>query len=149
MPRYKVTLEEMASYEIEVEADDAESAKEAAEETFVQSDNINQYFSHVSEREVANVEEIEGAPASFEYERWRHGGWYVVNVRYPSGAVGCVSRNYPDRKWRIACDPRPFEERPTFHTRDEAARAEWEGIRSGELLKQIPETPTQPGATPA
>lgn len=61
-----------------------------------------------------------------EYEKWRHGGWYVVNVRYPSGAVGCVSRNYPDGKWRIVCDPRPFDEAPTFRNRDEAARAERE-----------------------
>ncbi len=58
------------------------------------------------------------------YGRWRHGGWYVVNVRYPSGATGCVSCNFPDGKWRIVCDPRPFEEAPTFRTRDEAARAE-------------------------
>ena len=28
-----------------------------------------------------------------EYEKWRHGGWYVCNVRYPSGAIGCVSNN--------------------------------------------------------
>ncbi|WP_206186131.1 hypothetical protein [Sphingosinicella sp. BN140058] len=47
------------------------------------------------------------------------------NVRYPTGAIGCVSRNYEDRQWRIACDPRPFEERPTFANRDEAAIAEW------------------------
>jgi len=41
-------------------------------------------------------------PAEFEpvYAPWRHGGWYVTNVRYPSGAVGCVSRNYPEKKWR-------------------------------------------------
>jgi hypothetical protein len=63
-------------------------------------------------------------PEAFEYSRWRHGGWYVHNVRYPSGAVGCVSRNFPDGKWRIVCDPRPFDERPTFKTRDDAARAE-------------------------
>jgi hypothetical protein len=61
-----------------------------------------------------------------EYSRWRHGGWYVHNVRYPSGACGCVSRNYDDRKWRIACDPRPFAERPTFKSRDDAAWAEFE-----------------------
>jgi len=61
----------------------------------------------------------------FTYSRWRHGGWYVHGVRYPSGAVGCVSKNYPDRKWRIVCDPRPFERRPTFNTRGEAAMAEW------------------------
>jgi hypothetical protein len=29
-----------------------------------------------------------------------------MNVRYPNGAVGCVSRNYPDRKWRIVSDDR-------------------------------------------
>lgn len=64
-------------------------------------------------------------PTRFDYSHWRHGGWYVHNVRYPSGAIGCVSRNYEDRKWRIVCDPRPFEERPTFKNRDAAALAEW------------------------
>lgn len=54
------------------------------------------------------------------YEPWRHGGWYVTNIRYQSGACGCVSRNYPDRKWRIVC----AEGRGTFRTRDEAALAE-------------------------
>src|SRR4051794_13911366 len=58
------------------------------------------------------------------YSSWRHGGWYVDNLSYPSGACGCVSRNYADKKWRIACDPRPLEEQPTFKNRDEAARAE-------------------------
>jgi hypothetical protein len=63
------------------------------------------------------------------YSPWRHGGWYVDNVHYPSGAVGCVSRNYPDHKWRIVCDPRP-ESYPggnddhTYVNRDAAARAE-------------------------
>lgn len=61
----------------------------------------------------------------FTYSRWRHGGWYVHGVRYPGGACGCVSRNYEDSKWRIVCDPRPFEERPTFKTRADAAMAEW------------------------
>lgn len=60
----------------------------------------------------------------FRYERWRHGGWYVLDIRYPNGAVGCVSCNYDDKKWRIVCDPRPFDERPTFKTRHEAALAE-------------------------
>lgn len=64
-------------------------------------------------------------PQHFSFSRWRHGGWYVDNVRYPNGACGCVSRNYEDGKWRIVCDPRPFNERPTFKTRDEAAAAEW------------------------
>lgn len=62
------------------------------------------------------------------YSRWRHGGWYVHNVRYPSGAIGCVSRNYPDKKWRIACDDRRDELGGagdfTFSSRDAAARAE-------------------------
>jgi hypothetical protein len=58
------------------------------------------------------------------YEKWRHGGWCVLNVRYPSGAVGCVTNNFADKKWRIACDSRPFAEQPTFKTRDAAARAE-------------------------
>lgn len=62
-------------------------------------------------------------PAAFTYARWRHGGWYVPEVRYPSGACGCVSRNYPDKRWRIVCDPRPTP--PTFKTRDKAALAEW------------------------
>jgi hypothetical protein len=60
------------------------------------------------------------------YEKWRHGGWYVINIRYPRGAAGCVSNKYDDKKWRIVCDPRPFEEKPTFKTRDAAARAERE-----------------------
>jgi hypothetical protein len=68
-----------------------------------------------------------------QYAKWRHGGWYVTNVRYPSGAVGCVSRNYPDRKWRIACDPRPDGHYYTYPNRDAAARAE------KELVDAIPE----------
>lgn len=74
-------------------------------------------------------------PKTFSYSPWRHGGWYT-NVRYPSGASGCVSNNYEDRKWRIACDPRPFEERPTFSNRHEAAMAEWhlvEGLKVNRL----------------
>ena len=59
-----------------------------------------------------------------QFSPWRHGGWYVDNLSYPSGAVGCVSRNYPDKKWRIVCDPRPFDERPTFPNRIAAAFGE-------------------------
>lgn len=43
------------------------------------------------------------------FSRWRHGGWYVSNVIYPTGACGCVSNNFPDRKWRIVCDDRRKE----------------------------------------
>ena len=60
------------------------------------------------------------------YSKWRHGGWYVCNVRYPSGACGCVSRNYADRKWRVVCHPLDHSIAPTFRNRDEAARAEFE-----------------------
>jgi hypothetical protein len=74
------------------------------------------------------------AAERFIYSPWRHGGWYVDNVRYPSGAAGCVSRNYPDRKWRIACDDRPDAfERFTYRTRDEAAAAERDLIAVGVL----------------
>lgn len=81
-----------------------------------------------------------GASGEFIYSRWRHGGWYVDNVHYPSGAVGCVTRqmvppgrNTPDGKWRIACDDRrrwgtkvPREEwvDHTYPSRDAAAAAE-------------------------
>lgn len=59
----------------------------------------------------------------FTYSRWRHDGWYT-NVRYPSGACGCVSRNYPDKRWRIVCDAREGDF--TYPSRDAAARAEFE-----------------------
>lgn len=63
------------------------------------------------------------------YSPWRHGGWYVSNLQYPSGACGCVSRNYPDHKWRIVCDPRRGDLGApgdfTFPNRDAAAHAEY------------------------
>jgi hypothetical protein len=64
-----------------------------------------------------------------QFSPWRHGGWYVDNIRYPSGACGCVSRNFPDRKWRIVCDDRPGSgpggsNDRTYANRDAAARAE-------------------------
>jgi hypothetical protein len=58
-----------------------------------------------------------------DYEAWRHGGWYVFGVRHKNGGVGCVSRNYPDRKWRIVGDSR--ERDHAYKNRDEAARAEY------------------------
>jgi hypothetical protein len=72
---------------------------------------------------------METAP-NFTYSPRRHGGWYVDNIPYSSGAVGCVSRNYSDRKWRIVCDPRPFEHQPTFKSREEAATAEWNLVQT-------------------
>ena len=70
-------------------------------------------------------------PKAFSYSAWRHGGWYVHNVRYPSGAIGCVSRNYADRKWRIACDDRVNAHALyTYPNRDAAALAEWHLARA-------------------
>jgi hypothetical protein len=65
-----------------------------------------------------------------EYSAWRHGGWIINNVRYPNGGYGCVSRNYFDHKWRIACDSRPSSypggtDDHTYANRDAAARAEY------------------------
>jgi hypothetical protein len=66
------------------------------------------------------------------FSPWRHGGWYT-SVRIPTAtggtASGCVSRNYPDGKWRIVCDPRPGshpggDNDHTYATRTEAALAE-------------------------
>lgn len=70
-------------------------------------------------------------PADWQpsFSRWRHGGWYVTNVHYDSGACGCVSRNYTDGKWRIACDDRRVNIGApgdiTYKSRDAAARAEY------------------------
>jgi hypothetical protein len=54
----------------------------------------------------------------------------VDNLRYPSGAVGCVSRNYPDKKWRIVCAD---QDDVTYASRDAAARAERRMVAQGIL----------------
>ncbi len=63
------------------------------------------------------------------FSKWRHGGWYVNNIQYASGSCGCVSNNYPDKKWRIVCDNRRVHlNEPgdfTFKSRHEAALAEY------------------------
>jgi len=72
-----------------------------------------------------------GPPADWKpsYSPWKDSGWYVSNVRYPQGHVGCVSDKYPDKKWRIVCDSRLKEIGGegdfTYPTRDAAARAEY------------------------
>jgi hypothetical protein len=63
------------------------------------------------------------------YREWRHGGWSVIGIRHPTGGLGCVSRGYPDQKWRIVCDSRDGDH--TYASRDEAARAEYSLTRSG------------------
>lgn len=78
------------------------------------------------------------------YSKWRHGGWYVSNVMYASGAVGCVSNNYPDGKWRIVCDDRRVdlggEGDHTFPSRDAAARAEYVLAKASHIEAQSPLT---------
>jgi hypothetical protein len=70
-------------------------------------------------------------PASFQFAPWRHGGWYVDNVQYASGAIGCVSNNYTDKRWRIVCDGRPGADQITYATREAAAMAEWHLAEQG------------------
>lgn len=82
------------------------------------------------------------------YSRWRHGGWYVDNVRYPDGSCGCVSRNFDDKRWRIVCDSRRTDiGKPgdfTYPNRDAAARAERDLVASlapPAILAKSTETP--------
>ena len=64
------------------------------------------------------------------YSRWRHGGYYVDNLYYPSGAVGCIvsARYTHDGLFHLACDPRPVDQRVGYRTREEAAYAEREMV---------------------
>jgi hypothetical protein len=82
-------------------------------------------------------QQAESAPQQFSYSAWRQGGWYVHNVRHPNGSCGCVSNNYPDKKWRIVCDKRRGslgeEGDFTFPSRDAAARAEFELVAALKL----------------
>jgi DpnD/PcfM-like protein len=59
MKKFRVTIEETVVYKIVVEAEDEEQAKAMAEEVFVQSEHINEFFSHVPERDAIDVEEVE------------------------------------------------------------------------------------------
>ena len=58
MKKWLVTLEETATYEVEVEAENSDDAAEAAEEAFVQNDPGVQFVA-VSERDAIDVSEIE------------------------------------------------------------------------------------------
>ncbi|CAD0362119.1 MULTISPECIES: hypothetical protein [Xanthomonas] len=66
---------------------------------------------------------VDTIPTKFTYTPWRDGGWYVPSIRYANGAIGCVSRNYPDKRWRVVCDPRG-DAAPTYKSRHQAAAAE-------------------------
>lgn len=69
------------------------------------------------------IRKLEDPNFQMSYTPWRHGGFYT-NVRYPSGAVGCVisARCSLSGKFEIACDERP--DRGEYKTRNEAAHAE-------------------------
>jgi hypothetical protein len=83
-----------------------------------------------SKNKISNLVKNKFSEWSPIFSKWRHGGWYVNNVRYPSGAIGCVSNKYIDKKWRIVCDDRLVEIDGegdfTYKSRDAAARAERE-----------------------
>lgn len=85
-------------------------------------------FMLIHEFAVNEARRITMPPTGLSYSKWRHGGWYVHAVRYPSGACGCVSNNYVDEKWRIVEDDRRVglneEGDFSFKTRDMAAIAE-------------------------
>jgi hypothetical protein len=83
---------------------------------------------------------METAPETFQYDHWRHGGWYwfADGTHWPNGGCGCVSRQLlnpethrADRKWRIVCDPRSKDY--TYPSRDAAAQAEWALMRKAHL----------------
>jgi hypothetical protein len=57
------------------------------------------------------------------YERWPHRRWRNNSAVYPSGTAGCISNNYPDKRWRISCTLINLDHL-TFSSRDDAAKAE-------------------------
>lgn len=59
MPKFKVTLQEVVVYVIEVEVENEDDAADAAEAAFVQNADSNAYFSHVEEREMTDIEEVQ------------------------------------------------------------------------------------------
>lgn len=59
MPKYSVTLEETVLYEVEIEADDEETAKEIAADLWCQSeDPFNDFCGHGSGVKAINVDDI-------------------------------------------------------------------------------------------
>jgi hypothetical protein len=56
MSKYRVIITECVRYEMEVEAEDENEARDLAEEIFVQSPDINQWCTGVDERDF-DVEE--------------------------------------------------------------------------------------------
>lgn len=70
-------------------------------------------------------------PVAFTYEAWRHGGWYVAEVRHENGGSGCVARA-AGGGWAIACPASGWEDL-RFPNRDAAALAEWAMVTIGRL----------------
>lgn len=58
MPKYRVTLAEAAMYEVIVEAANPEEAAVAAEQAFVNSEDISEFPTTIADREAAEIEEI-------------------------------------------------------------------------------------------
>jgi hypothetical protein len=78
------------------------------------------------------------------FSPWRHGGWYVDNIRYPSGAVGCVSRNFSDHKWRIIAE-NTYPGDPHDHTYPNRESAAWsEALRADRIRRDGGQDRTRP-----
>lgn len=58
MPKFIVTLMEVAYYDIIVEAENEEDAAVAAEAAFVNADNISDYLTGCEDREAYNIERM-------------------------------------------------------------------------------------------
>lgn len=80
------------------------------------------------------------------FSRWRHGGWYVDNIVFPSGAVGCIASPTADRGTFVsACFVDAYEGRKTragaaLAERAEAIRqwAEWDAEQAASQPEQLP-----------
>jgi hypothetical protein len=59
MPRYKIAINEIATYYIIVTADSSEKAEELAEETFLAAPDFSQFECEVDAREVFAVETLD------------------------------------------------------------------------------------------
>lgn len=58
--------------------------------------------------------------------QWQEGGWELKGIYFPDRRRCFVSRNYPDKRWRIVADPRATSsgnEGATYPTRESAIRA--------------------------
>ena len=64
MPKYKVAINEIATYYIVVDAEDSEKAEEVAEEVFLAAPDFSQFECEVDQREVFTVETLEAEDAA-------------------------------------------------------------------------------------